>query len=224
MSEHDKLTEDKIFEAATEVFIEKGMDGARMQDIADRAGMNKSLLHYYYRSKDRLFDAVFEMIAMKMLKKFAPVFEDNLTFEEKIRFFFREHISFMQKNPQLPAFLLNEINRHPERIRKFLANVNIGSVWDILYSQHKEDLDKYHITREKIPQIMTTMASLSVFPFAAKKLLEEIFGKVGLKFNDYIEERKTFAADFVISALENMNRYNFNDESKIQPHDKKKKK
>ena len=92
MTEQDNQTEDRIFEAATEVFIEKGLDGSRMQDIADRAGINKSLLHYYYRSKDKLFNTVFEMIAMKMLKKFAPVFEGNLTFEEKIRFFFREHI------------------------------------------------------------------------------------------------------------------------------------
>lgn len=224
MTEHDKQTEDRIFEAATEVFIEKGLDGSRIQDIADRAGMNKSLLHYYYRSKIRLFDEVFNMIAMRMLKKFAPVFEGNLTLEEKIRFFFMEHISFLQKNPRLPAFLLNEINRHPERIRRFLANVNIESLWDMLYNQHKEELDQYNITREKIPQIMTTLASLSVFPFAAKKLLEELFGKIGLTFDDYIEKRKTFAADFMISALKNMNRSNPEDESKTQQNDKKKKK
>jgi len=219
MTEQDNQTEDRIFEAATEVFIEKGLDGSRMQDIADRAGINKSLLHYYYRSKDKLFNTVFEMIAMKMLKKFAPVFEGNLTFEEKIRFFFREHISFLQKNPRLPAFLLNEINRHPERIRKFLANVNIESFYDLLYSQHKAELDEYGITRDNFPQIMTTLASLSVFPFAAKKLLEELFGKVRLKFDDYIEERKTFAADFSIAALKNMNR-STNNTPKKQKHGK----
>jgi AcrR family transcriptional regulator len=204
MTEQDKQTEEKIFEAATEVFIEKGLDGARMQDIADQAGMNKSLLHYYYRSKDKLFNAVFEMIATKMLKKFTPVFEGNLSFEEKIRFFFREHISFLQKNPRLPAFLLTEINRNPARIKKFLANVDVENIWNMIYAQHKEELDRYGITRENFPQIMTILASISVFPFAAKKLLEELFGKVGLKFNDYLEERKTFAADFVISALKNM--------------------
>jgi len=216
MTEQDNQTEDRIFEAATEVFIEKGLDGSRMQDIADRAGINKSLLHYYYRSKDKLFNTVFEMIAMKMLKKFAPVFEGNLTFEEKIRFFFKEHISFLQKNPRLPAFLLNEINRHPERIRKFLANVNIESFYDLLYSQHKDELDRYGITRDNFPQIMTTLASLSVFPFAAKKLLEELFGKVRLKFDDYIEERKTFAADFSIAALKNMNRSTNNTQKKTK--------
>ena len=107
MIENDKLTEEKIFEAATEVFIEKGMDGARMQDIATHAGINKALLHYYFRTKDQLFNVVFEMISRKILKKFAPVFDKNLTLEEKIRFFFREHITFLQKNPKLPAFLLN---------------------------------------------------------------------------------------------------------------------
>lgn len=220
MAEHDKQTEDRIFEAATEVFIEKGLDGSRMQDIADRAGINKSLLHYYYRSKDKLFNTVFEMIAMKMLKKFAPVFEGNLTFEEKIRFFFKEHISFLQKNPRLPAFLLNEINRHPERIRKFLANVNIESFYDLLYSHHKDELDRYGITRDNFPQIMTTLASLSVFPFAAKKLLEELFGKVRLNFDEYIEERKTFAADFSIAALKNMNRSTTDKTQKKQKHGK----
>ena len=103
MTENDKQTEEKIFEAATEVFVNKGMDGARMQDIASHAGINKALLHYYFRTKDQLFNAVFEMIARKVLKKFAPVFDENLSLEEKIRFFFKEHITFLQENPKLPA-------------------------------------------------------------------------------------------------------------------------
>ena len=59
MTENDKLTEEKIFEAATEVFVEKGMDGARMQDIANQAGINKALLHYYYRTKEKLVHSRF---------------------------------------------------------------------------------------------------------------------------------------------------------------------
>src|SRR5664279_461489 len=107
MTVNDKLTEEIIFEAATDVFLDKGMDGARMQDIASHAGINKALLHYYYRTKDQLFNAVFEMIATKVFKKFAPVFDEKLTLEEKIRFFFKEHITFLMENPKLPAFVLN---------------------------------------------------------------------------------------------------------------------
>jgi TetR/AcrR family transcriptional regulator len=68
MTENDKQTEDKIFEAATEVFVDRGMDGARMQDIASYAGINKALLHYYFRTKDQLFNAVFETLAKKYSK------------------------------------------------------------------------------------------------------------------------------------------------------------
>jgi TetR/AcrR family transcriptional regulator len=201
MNENDKQTEEKIFDAATEVFVEKGMDGARMQDIADYAGINKALLHYYYRTKDRLFEAVFEKIARKMFAKFAPVFDANLSLEDKIRFFFREHITFLQKNPRLPSFLLNEINRNPGRIKKLMKNIDIDSLWSMLYTQHSYDLKKYNITKESIPQLMTTIASMSVFPFAARGILEGIFEKMGVDFDDYLEERKQFAAEFVIKAI-----------------------
>jgi TetR/AcrR family transcriptional regulator len=201
MTENDKQTEEKIFDAATEVFIEKGMDGARMQDIANHAGINKALLHYYYRTKDHLFNAVFEKIAGQMFRKFAPVFDEKLTLEEKIRFFFREHITFLQKNPSLPAFLLNEINRNPARIKKLLRQIDVNKLWLTLEAQHRDELKKYNITRETIPQLMTSIAAISVFPFAARGILEGIFEKMNINFNEYMEERKEFAAEFVIKAI-----------------------
>jgi len=201
MSENDNLTEDKIFEAATEVFVAKGMDGARMQDIANHAGINKALLHYYYRSKERLFNAVFEKIAGKMFRKFAPVFDETLSLEDKIRFFFKEHITFLQENPRLPSFVLNEINRNPARIKRLIRNINIDKLWLMLAEQHQEELSKYTITKESIPQLMTTIAAMSVFPFAARGILEGVFEKLGVSFESFLEERKTFAADFVIKAI-----------------------
>lgn len=201
MTENDKQTEEKIFEAATDVFVEKGMDGARMQDIATHAGINKALLHYYYRTKEQLFNAVFEMIAGKIFKKIAPVLDETLTLEEKIRFFYSEHIAFLQANPRLPGFLLNEVNRNPERIRKFLKNVDLNVILLKLYNQHKEEFIRYNITKESMPQLMISIVALSVFPFAARGIIEGILDKTGHNFNDYMEERKEFAADFVIKAI-----------------------
>lgn len=201
MIENDKLTEEKIFDAATDVFVEKGMDGARMQDIASYAGINKALLHYYFRTKDQLFNAVFEMIASKILKKFAPVFDDNLSLEAKIRFFFKEHITFLQENPKLPGFILNEINRNPARIKKLLKNIKFENLWEKLYQLHKTELKNYNITEDTMPQLMVSIVAISVFPFAARGLIEGILEKVGVDFNKYIEERKEFAANFVINAI-----------------------
>lgn len=201
MNENEKLTEEKIFEAAAVVFEEEGLSGARMQNIADRAGINKALLHYYFRTKDHLFEAVFTKLAQKMFMKFTPIFEKNLSLEDKIRFFFREHITFMQQNPKLPAFIINEINHNPQRIKKLLRNVDFKKLWTTIIEQHSEELYKYNITEENLPQIMTTIVSLSVFPFAAKGIIEVVFGNFGIDFDKYTEDRKAFAAEFVIKAI-----------------------
>lgn len=201
MTNNDRQTEEKIFEAATEVFEEKGLAGARMQNIADKAGINKALLHYYFRTKDHLFEAVFTKLAKKVFSRFNPIFQENLTLEDKIRFFFREHISFLQKNPRLPGFILNEINHNPQRIKKLVSNIDFGKLWDTILILHKEELPKYNITRENLPQIMTSIVSLSVFPFAARGIFETVLGQFGLDFEQYLEERKEFAAEFVIKAI-----------------------
>jgi hypothetical protein len=141
------------------------------------------------------------MIAGQMFRKFAPVLDENLSLEEKIRFFLREHISFMQKNPRLPSFILNEIHRNPGRIRKLIQSIDINKLWTTLEAQHKEELKRYNITEENLPQFMTTIAGMSVFPFAAKPIIGSIMEKMGYNFDNYIEERKEYAADFVIKAI-----------------------
>ena len=201
MAESDKQTEEKIFEAATDVFLDRGMDGSRMQDIANKAGINKALLHYYYRTKEHLFDAVFEKISGQIFVKFYPIFDEKLTLDEKIKFFFREHITLLQNNPKLPAFILNEVRRNPRTIKKILKNIDFKKFWTMLYEQHKHELGQYNITEDSIPQIMTSIAAISVFPFAARGIIEGLLENFGIDFNSYIDERKEFAADFVIKAL-----------------------
>lgn len=204
MSENDRLTEERIFDAATEVFMDAGMDGARMQAIADKAGINKALLHYYYRTKDQLFEAVFTMIVRKTFKKFSPVFDESLSLEEKIRFFFREHITFLQENPKLPAFILNEINRNPSRIKKLLKNLNLEKSWEGLYLMHQKEFTELNISREDLPQFLVSIASISVFPFAARGILDVLLGGSGMNFNDFIEKRKDFAGTFLVNAMAGM--------------------
>ncbi|HEX2920253.1 MAG TPA: TetR/AcrR family transcriptional regulator [Bacteroidales bacterium] len=201
MTEKEKQTEEIIFEAATEVFEEKGLAGARMQNIADKAGINKALLHYYYRTKDHLFEAVFTALAKKVFSRFTPIFDPGKSIEDKIRFFFNEHIDFLKSNPKLPGFILNEINHNPERIKKMISNIPIKEVWMSVLEMHRNELDKYNITEETLPQLLTSIVSLSVFPFAAKGIFEAVMGNMGISFNEYIEARKEYAAEFVIRSI-----------------------
>ena len=200
MAPTDKHTESKIFDAATEIFEEKGLAAARMQDIADRAKINKALLHYYFRSKDKLFMAVFDKLADKVFKKFARIFEEDMPFEEKIRYFYKEHMSFLQKNPKLPMFILAEISRNPKLMEKFLSKVNISNIKTKISSDVSASLPE-----EAIPHLMVSIVSLSVFPIAAKPILKGILGQVGIEYNQFIKERMQVAPDFIISALKQYN-------------------
>jgi len=200
MAPADKQTESKIFDAATEIFEEKGLAAARMQDIADKAKINKALLHYYFRSKEKLFMAVFDKLAEKVFKKFASIFEEDMPFEEKIRYFFKEHMSFLQKNPRLPMFILAEINRNPKLLDKFLSKVSVGNIKTKISSDVSGSLSE-----EAIPHLMVSIVSLSVFPIAAKPILKGILEQAGIEYNQFIKERMQVAPDFIINALKQYN-------------------
>ncbi|MCC7466595.1 MAG: TetR/AcrR family transcriptional regulator, partial [Saprospiraceae bacterium] len=108
-------TEQRIFEAAHEVFTQKGMDGAKMQEIADKAGINKALLHYYYRSKEKLYEAVVKAIMAKAVPNVRKVLESDLPLEEKITRFIDFYIGLISRNTFIPLFIISESNKHPDR-------------------------------------------------------------------------------------------------------------
>lgn len=200
---HNSLTQEKIFTAASEVFEEKGYTGARMQEIADRAGINKALLHYYFRTKEQLFRAVFQVLLKKMFGKIFSIFTEQIPFKEKIKRFIDEHIEFMIKNPKLPIFLLNELSQNPALAEGIKEMVNSEQLRDLVYTKHAKELKGYGIRKGDIPQLMVTLASFSIFPFAARDMIRIMMPEIddNKKFNAFMRERKKFASDFVIAAL-----------------------
>ncbi|MGF2411677.1 MAG: TetR/AcrR family transcriptional regulator, partial [Ferruginibacter sp.] len=119
----DSTTEARLLAAAKKVFTTKGLAGARMQDIADEAGINKAMLHYYFRDKDKLFEVIFLEEANKFFPKINKIFESDMPLFEKIEQFVNEYIDEMLENPYLPWFILNELNRDADQF--------LSKIWDI---------------------------------------------------------------------------------------------
>lgn len=201
----DLQTEEKIFKAASSVFEEKGLAAARMQEIADRAGINKALLHYYFRSKEQLFKAVFQVLLKKMFEKILSVFMMDISFEKKIKLYYEEHINILIKNPNLPLFLLNEISHNPGLVQGIQETLRYSEIREIIYKKHSKELRKYGIRKNDVPQLMVTIVSLAIFPFAARNIMKMIMRQIGdtKNFNAFMQARKEFASDFVITALKN---------------------
>jgi len=197
----ENLTEEKILNAATDVFQTKGMDGARMQEIADKAGINKSMLHYYYRSKQKLFEAVFsgaiKLIAPKILK----IIDSDAHLFDKIRTFTNDYISFISKHSYIPLFIINELNRHPDMFERLFEKKNNLETEQKIVRQINHLVTKGEIRPIKPEQLLLDVISLSIFPIMAKPLLGGILKKDDASYNKMIEERKKHVAEFVIASI-----------------------
>jgi TetR/AcrR family transcriptional regulator len=195
------VTEEKIFTAAMQVFEKKGFAGARMQEIADCAGINKALLHYYFRSKERLFDAAFAALATTMFDKLFGCFDNDLPLEQKLTMFYREHISFLQKHPRLPGFILNEINQNPQRLAKIFTVDHVHLIVQNVFGQLDDEIQSGNIRPIDKAQLFINIIALSVFPFVARGLLEMFLNQQNIHFNDLLEQRKTELAQFIMNAV-----------------------
>ena len=192
-------SEERILEAAKKVFHHKGFDGARMQEIADEAGVNKSLVHYYYRNKDNIFQAVFEDAFSKLISRLNEIFFSELPFSAKIETFIDYYVTFLSQNAYLPLFILNGLYEKPDQIRKIMGKNQLSPdrLMDQIRKQVKEemniDINPMHI--------YINVLALSIFPVIAKPLIQTIFGFSKEHLLRFFEERKTSVPEFILNAL-----------------------
>jgi len=197
----EKSAEEKILAAAKKVFTTKGMAGARMQDIADEAGINKALLHYYFRSKEKLFEVIFFEAAQKLFPKINLIFESDMPLFEKIENFAEQYITMMSENPYLPLFVLNEVSKEPEIfIKKIWGKQNMPRPEKFLVQIEREVKNR---TIKKISplHLLINLISLSVFPFVAKPMIQFTLGLDEMQFKNVMEQRKKEVAKFIIDSI-----------------------
>jgi len=196
----DSTTEEKILRAARKVFIAKGMAGARMQDIADEAGINKALLHYYFRSKEKLFEQIFKELSFQFLPRVNSIFESESSLFEKIEMFCSEYISKLIENPFIPLFIVNEMNKQPD---VFLKKMWGGKkpVVAKLVEQIEVEVRKGRIRKIHPAQLLLNMVSMCIFPFIGKPLCQFVMGINETAYRQLMEERKKLVPQFIIQSI-----------------------
>lgn len=197
----DTGTEEKIMAAARKVFTTKGMAGARMQDIADEAGMNKALLHYYFRDKDKLFETVFLAEAQKFFPTINAIFASEQPLFEKIETFVSEYIDEMVENPYLPWFVLNEINRDPDQFMyKIWGKDNLPKPGKLL-EQIETEIKAGRIRPISPVHLLMNMISMTIFPFVGKPMFVRNLRLSDKQFREIMEQRKKEIPSFIINAI-----------------------
>ena len=199
---HSISTEEKIVAAAKNVFLKQGFAGARMQDIADAAGINKALLHYYFRNKDKLFEMIFMQSIQKMIPTINSVFDSDDDLFIKIRKFVLAYTDMLTENPYLPLFIANELSKNPEKIIKMIMTSandkpHINKFIKDIQSAIEQDIIKPISTINLFINIM----SLCIFPYIAKPMMQFFLKLDELEYRMILEQRKQEVADFIIDSI-----------------------
>ena len=194
-------TERRIMEAAATVFMQKGRLGASMQDIADEAGINRTLLHYYFRNKEKLFDTIFEKLLSKIFPALIQALASDLPFLKKIEIFAESYANLLNENPFLPVFVFQEISLNPGRlVEKFKKlgmqpEKTMAGLRKEMAEAGIEDMDPRHL--------FANMMGMVIFPYIGRPLFQLIaFQNDHEAYEEFLEDRKKQIPRFMKMALE----------------------
>ncbi|MGM9735910.1 MAG: TetR/AcrR family transcriptional regulator [Candidatus Cryptobacteroides sp.] len=172
---NDTNIEQHIIESAREVFLEKGYVETSMGDIAEKAGINRSGLHYYFRTKDRMFEAVFSDIISSFLPSVRQVFLDDLPIEQRIRKVVDIYFDTLMRNPQLPMFVLKEVQRDSRLLLDTMKRLVDGQFSIPVEEALNKEMAEGHIRSFPIQFIIYEYYGLMFAPFIAKPLTDILF-------------------------------------------------
>ncbi len=201
MIEEISGTEQKILASAEEIFHEKGYDGARMQEIAEHAGINKGLLHYYFKTKDKLFEAIFSAALQHMISKIFGILELETTLEQKIQMIVEQYMTMILKNPTLPRFVLNELNKNPDQFIEKHFRRDARQIFSAFEKSVQEEVRVGKIREINARHLFMNIMSLMVFPFIGRPLLQVATATSNKEFAQLMAERKAQIKEFVLNAI-----------------------
>lgn len=198
----DATTEEKIREAARQVFLAKGFDGCTSREIAKAAGENVALVNYYFRSKSQLFRIVFEAAMEDFVMSMISVFSSNRSLQDKMSIFIEKEYEFLEKHPELPNFILNEMNRedgcaidHNALFEKVAAT---GIFEECIRAQKEGKMRQI-----SIPSIPILIMSNCHYPVMARNLMKSLHGMTDEQYTENLkvhrEHVKTMLVDFLFS-------------------------
>jgi len=201
-------TEQKILDSAVQIFLEKGKDGAKMQEIAEKAGINKALLHYYYRSKDKLYSFALRSIVRTIITQILTSSINKSSMQELIREIISRYIDRISHHPQLINFIIWEVQQsHGKIIADIITEKDDSgmSIFDRMISKINEAKAAGEIKDIHPLHIYSSIIGLCAAPYFARPVLEKIFPDIKVTEEPFISERKEFVFNLVWNYIKKEN-------------------
>ncbi len=197
-------TELNILKAAEEEFLMKGFDGARTTSIAKAAGVTHAMLHYYFRTKELLFERILDekikLMGQSVLMAFG---EPGKPLFERIRNGVSRHFDFMKANPDLPRFVINEVITRSER--QHLLASRVGRLANPIFDELQRSLDEACERGEVVPTdarvLVLNIISLNVFTFIAYPIAKTVYGEWAADSERFFEMRKAEVIELIMRRI-----------------------
>jgi len=204
MNDVEANTEEIILRAAEAEFLEKGYGNAKTVAIAKRAGVSHSMLHYYFRTKENLFQRIFLQKIQMLSGIFEDIWEKGLPFAETLRLFMQEQFNFVAKNPQLPRFILNEIVANKDN-RNLLIEVlapKISAIFQKFGELLNVEIAAGRVRPITFLNLMMNILSINISVFIALPVLQDVFPETNdAALTALLNERRESNVQFILNAL-----------------------
>ena len=196
----DSETEKKILRAAINVFHKRGIHGARMQEIANEAGVSKSMLHYYFVNKEKLFSKVFEMTMKNIFPKINSILVSDLPLFQKIAVFMSTYTDILFDEHHSTGFIISEMAVNTEKVLKMTVS---GAGFDMtrFRKQIEDEYKKGNIEKTDVRILILNMISLCVFPFVAMPIQLQRFNMKEHEYFQLLEKRKSIITQMIIDSI-----------------------
>ena len=203
MKTEDKNMESLILEAAEKLFVEQGFASTTTAQIAKLAGCNQALVHYYYRTKENLFDKVYESKVRMMVQNISNAQASGNTLQEKIATLIQVHFDFLMSNPQLVSFVIREATANPERMKLLIDKLKQypQTVLGQLNQELVGEIEAGKIRPISGIDLLLTIFSLNVTPFLWRPIMQMALELDDSQYAELLKQRKKEAVETVLSRL-----------------------
>ena len=198
-----KPSDQLILNSALKVFTRRGFAGARMEEIAKEAGINRALLHYYFRDKETMFNLIFERQFKEFFSGIGTILNTDKPLFEKIKAIVSHEIDVLTRHPDLPRFIIVEVATQPDRLIQYgqKMGINPRQILEIFNQQVKDEVQRGTIAPIEGRQLLMNIMSLCVYPFAARPIIKTLMQLDENKFAEMMEQRKSEVYQFIIKAI-----------------------
>lgn len=200
----DKDTEALILQAAEREFLSKGFTGARTTSIAEAAGVTHAMFHYYFRTKEKLFEKIIsEKISLLKEAVMSSITDFNAPLSEILRSVINNHLEFIAANPDLPRFLIGEIYSNPGRSEIFLDSLHKTAPVFLSLLQKKIDSEAADGLCRKVDarMLMLDIVSLNIFAYMAAPAVNAALSGCMDDSDEFLRRRKEDNYDTIMRKL-----------------------